>query len=185
MRVIPRNTHVSTQHQHDPFWSRVIILDLIIYTIQCEWNYFSSLALFQNKCIPLLFWWRVWMRLMTDMILLMCKWQKSMHLSFDFFTSQCTHPSGSCIVKMKKIAECVHWFLSFALQNHIQSLTSKNVRMNIRIWNRPHKAISCTHRIHPQFSYNDVMYCWGDLLIRIVTTWLLELYMCDALWEYL
>ena len=58
------------------------------------------LTIFQNKYIPLLFlWWCVWMRIMTNMILLTCKWQKSMHLSFDFFTSQCT---GSCIVQMKK-----------------------------------------------------------------------------------
>ena len=31
-RVIPRNARVSAQHQHDPFWSLVIIFDLIIYT---------------------------------------------------------------------------------------------------------------------------------------------------------
>ncbi len=66
-------------------------------------DYFGNVTLFQNKCIPLLFlWWCVWMRLMTEMIFLMCKWQKSMHLSFHFFTSQCTHPSGSCIVQIKK-----------------------------------------------------------------------------------
>ncbi len=81
-------------------------------------------------------WWHVWM-----MILLTCKGQTSMHLSFDFFTSQCTHPLGSCInVQMKK---CVHWFLSFALQqNHIQSLTSKQSNFGIMScffsFNNPH-----------------------------------------------
>ena len=34
--VILRKAHVSTQHQHNPFWSWVIILDLTIYTIKCE-----------------------------------------------------------------------------------------------------------------------------------------------------
>ncbi len=65
MCVIPHNTRVSMQHLHDPFWLWVIILDLIIYTIWCDWDYIGSLF-------------------------------------FDFFTSQCTHPSGLCIVQMKK-----------------------------------------------------------------------------------
>ncbi len=49
--VIPSNACVSTQHQHDPFWSQVIILDLI----NVNEDYFGSLTLFQNKYIPLLF----------------------------------------------------------------------------------------------------------------------------------
>ena len=76
---------------------------------------FGSLTLFQNKYITLFFlWWRVWMRLMTDMILLTCTWkEKSMHVSFAFFTSQCTHPLGSCIVLMKKNRRIgrVYWFV--------------------------------------------------------------------------
>ena len=40
-RVIPRNARVSTQHQHDPFWSRVIILNWI----SDKTNYFGTFDL--------------------------------------------------------------------------------------------------------------------------------------------
>ena len=70
-------------------------------------------------------WWCLWIWSMIDFILLMCKWQKSVHLPFYFFTSQCTHPSGLCIMFRWRNAGYVQWILSFALQeNHVHSLTS-------------------------------------------------------------
>ena len=98
--ITPRNTRVSTQHQHYPFgrgWSYLtwFIQFNVNEIILVVWTYFKINTL-------LFLWWRVWMRLMIDMILFMCKWQKSMHSSFDFFTSQCTYFSGSCIVQNEK-----------------------------------------------------------------------------------
>ena len=53
-RIRPSNARVSTQHQHDPFWSRMIILEYL-YKLKYQLYYFGSLTLFQNKYIPLLF----------------------------------------------------------------------------------------------------------------------------------
>ena len=125
-RVIPRNAHISTQYQHNPFWSGVIILYFIIYTILCELDYFGSLTLFQNKYNTLLFiWWRVWMRLITDMILVDVQMTKINALVLWFFHITIHSPFGFVHCSDEKIAGRVHWFLSFALQqNQIQSLTS-------------------------------------------------------------
>ncbi len=89
-----------------------------------EWFYYIIFSRFKVSLLLLMM--ILWTRLMTDMNLLTCKCQKSMHLSCDFFTSQCIYtPFEFVHCSDEKIEGRVHWFFTFALQQiHIQSLTS-------------------------------------------------------------
>ncbi len=116
------STRLSMQHQHDPFWLRVIILDLINVNkiILVVWPYLKintfPCCLYDDMCMNEVNNWYNFVDQQMTKINALVLWFFHITMHSPFKIVHCSD---------EKIAGRVHWFLSFALQqNHIQSLTS-------------------------------------------------------------